>query len=106
MVLVTENGDAISYISGTEIIEMQTLAQVARKLVMELGSKIAEVELIRDREKNPLEPTAIKEVKLYLNHIKTDRYRIKYLVDCFPSNTAKQQPDKSASSDSGSNIKR
>ncbi len=83
MVLVTENGDAISYISGTEIIEMQTLAQVARKLVMELEPKIAEVKLIRDCEKNPLEPTAKKEAKLYLNHIKMDTYRIKYLVQ-FP----------------------
>ncbi len=33
-----------------------TLAQVARKLVMELEPKITEVELIRDCEKNPLHP--------------------------------------------------
>ncbi len=78
---------------------------IGRKLVMELESRIAEVELIRDHEKNPLEPTAMKEAKLYLNHIKMDRYRIKYIVDCFPSNTAKRQCDKSASSDSGSDVK-
>ncbi len=77
-----------------------TLAQVARKLVMGLEPKITEVELIRDCVKNPLEPTAMKEAKLYLYHIKTDRYRIKYLVDCFPSNTGKRQHDKSESSDS------
>ncbi len=33
-----------------------TLSQMARKLVMELEPKITEGELIRDREKNPLEP--------------------------------------------------
>ncbi len=48
----------------------------------------------------------MKEAKLYLNHIKMNRYRIKYLVDCFPSNTAKRQWDKSASSDLGNDIKR
>ncbi len=32
-----------------------TLAQTARKLVMELEPKITDVELILDREKNPLE---------------------------------------------------
>ncbi len=47
----------------------------------------------------------ILKAKLYLNHIKTDRYRIKYLVDCFPSNTAKRQRDKSASSYLGTHVK-
>ncbi len=83
-----------------------TLAEVARKLVMELEPKNAKVELIRDHDKNNLEPTAMKEAKLYLNHIKMDRYRIKYIVDCFPSNMVKRQHDKSASLDSGSDVKR
>ncbi len=68
-----------------------TLAQVARKLVMELEPKISEVELIRDHEKNPLEPHTLKECKLYLNLIRTDRYRIKNLVECFPPNPVKRQ---------------
>ncbi len=67
-----------------------TLAQVARKLVMELEPKITEVELIRDREEKPLESQALKACNLYLKHIKMDRCRIKYLVECFPSNTAKR----------------
>ncbi len=58
---------------------------------MEIEPKITEVELIRDHEKNPLEPQALKECKLYLNLIKTDRYRIKNLVECFPPNPAKRQ---------------
>ncbi len=76
-----------------------TLAQVARKLVMEFDPKITEVELIREHEKNLLEPKALKACNLYLKHIKMDRFRIKYLVDCFPSNPAKRQREKSASSD-------
>ncbi len=47
-----------------------TLAQVARKLVMELEPKITEVEIIRDREKNPLESQTLKALKLYLKQIK------------------------------------
>ncbi len=66
---------------------------------MELEPKITEVELIRDREKNPLEPQALKALKLYLQQIKQDRYKIKYLVDCFPANTVKWQREKSGSSD-------
>ncbi len=77
-----------------------TLAQVARRLVMELEQKITEVELIQDREKNPLEPKASKALKLYLQQIKQDRYKIKYLVDCSPATTAKRLREKSGSSDS------
>ncbi len=51
-----------------------TLAQMARKLVMELEPKITEVELIRDREKNHLESQALKALRLYLKLIKQDRY--------------------------------
>ncbi len=58
-----------------------TLAQVARRLVIELELKITEVRLIRDREKNPLETQALKALKLYLQLIKQDRYKIKFLVD-------------------------
>ncbi len=83
-----------------------TLAQVVRKLVMELEPKITEVELIRDLEKNPLEPQALKACNLYFKHIKMDRFRIKYLVDCFLSNPAKRQREKSVSSDSETDIKR
>ncbi len=82
-----------------------TLAQVARKLVMELELKSTKVELIRDHEKKPLESQALKACNLYLKHIKMDRYRISYLVDCFPSTTAKRQREKSASSDSETDIK-
>ncbi len=67
---------------------------------MELEPKITEVELIRDREKNPLEPQALKALKLYLQQIKQDKYKIKYLVDCFPAATAKRQCKKSGFSDS------
>ncbi len=49
---------------------------------MELEPKITEVELIRDREKNPLEPRALKAMRLYLKLIKQDRYNIKSLVEC------------------------
>ncbi len=52
-----------------------TLAQVARKLVMELELKITEFELICDRDKNPLEQQALKAQKLYLKLIKKDRYK-------------------------------
>ncbi len=38
------------------------LAQIARKLVKDLEPKINEVELIRDLDKNPLEPQALKIV--------------------------------------------
>ncbi len=74
--------------------------------MMELEPKISEVELIRDHEKQPLEPQALKACNLYFKHIKTDRYRIKYLVDCFPSNPAKRQKEKSASSDSETDTQR
>ncbi len=53
-----------------------TLPQIDRKLVKELEPKISDVELIRGHEKNPLEPKAMKETKLYLSLIKQDRYRI------------------------------
>ncbi len=74
-----------------------TLAQTARKLVMELEPKITEVELIRDREKNPLEPRALKAPRLYLKRIKQDRYKIKNLVECLPPSTAKRKHETSAS---------
>ncbi len=63
---------------------------------MELEPKITEVRLIRDHEKKPFESQALKACNLYLKHIKMDRYRIKYLVDCFPSNPAKRQREKYA----------
>ncbi len=72
---------------------------------MELEPKIAQVELITDCEKSPLEPTTNKEAKLYLNHIKMDIYRIKYLVNFSQSYMAKRQEDKSASSDLGTDVK-
>ncbi len=81
-------------------------AQVARKRVMELEPKITEVELIRDSEKKPLESQALKASNLYLKHIKMDRYKIKYLVDCFPCHPAKRQREKSASSDLETDSKR
>ncbi len=82
------------------------MAQTARKLVMELEPKITKVELIRDREKNPLEPLALKALRLYLKHIKQDRYKIKNLVECFPPSTAKRKHEWSASSDLGTDNKR
>ncbi len=81
------------------------MAPTTRKLVMELELKIIEVELIRDREKNPLESQALKALKLYLKHIKQDRYKIKNLVECFPPNTAKRKHERFASSDSGTDNK-
>ncbi len=36
---------------------------------MELEPKITEVELIRDRDKNPLEPQAMMALKLYLHRL-------------------------------------
>ncbi len=72
---------------------------------MELEPNITEVELIRDHEKNTLEPQALKALKLYLKLIKQDRYNIKNLVDCFPSGAAKRKHDQSASSDSESENK-
>ncbi len=86
-------------------IKNTTLAQVVRKLVMELELKITEVELIRDCEKKLLESQVLKACNLYLKHIKMDRYRIKYLVDCFLSTTAKKQREKSTSSDSETDTK-
>ncbi len=82
-----------------------TLAQVSRKLVMELEPKITEVELIRDHEKKPLEPQALKECKLYLSLTKADRHKIKNLVNCFPPNPAKRQREKSGTSDSETDTK-
>ncbi len=73
---------------------------------MELELKITEVKLIRDREKNPLEPQALKALKLYLQQIKHDRYKIIYLVDCFRATTAKRQREKSESSNSETDPKR
>ncbi len=83
-----------------------TLAQVSKKLVMELEPTITEVELIRDREQKPLEPQALKECKLYLSLIKADRHKIKNLVNCFPPNPAKRQREKSGTSDSETDTKR
>ncbi len=67
------------YLKNAELKEI-TLAQMARKLVMELEPKITEVDLISDREKNPLESQALKALRLYLKLIKQDRYKIKNLV--------------------------
>ncbi len=73
---------------------------------MELEPKINKVELIRDCDKNHLEPQALKEYKLYLNHIKSDRIRIKNLFECFPPNPAKRQLQRSSTCDSETNTKR
>ncbi len=59
------------YLKNQECKEV-TLAQMARKVVMELKPKITEVELIRDHEKNHLEPQALKALRLYLKHNKQD----------------------------------
>ncbi len=83
-----------------------TLPQIARDLVKELETKTSEIELIIDREKNPLSTKAMKEAKLYLTKIKQDRFKIKFLVDCFPAYTAKRQREKSVSSDSATYTKR
>ncbi len=47
---------------------------------MELEPKINEVELIIDHANNPFVLQALKECKLFLNHIKTDRIRIKIFL--------------------------
>ncbi len=59
-----------------------------------------------DREKEPLSAKAMKHAKLYLTKIKQNRFKNKFLVNCFPAYFAKCARDKSASSDSGSDIKR
>ncbi len=74
------------------------MAQTARKLVMDLKPKITEVELIWDREKNPLEQQALKALRLYLKLIKQDRYKIKNLVKCFLPSSAKRKHERSVSS--------
>ncbi len=83
-----------------------TLSHMARKLVMKLEPKIAEVKLICDREKNPLESRALKVLRLYLKLIKQDRYKIKNLVECFPPGPAKRKHDQYVSSDSEADVKR
>ncbi len=93
------------YLTNAERKEI-TLAQMARKLVMELKPKITEVELIHDREKNPLESQALKVLRLYLKLIKQDRYQIKNLVECFPPGPAKRKHNQSASSYSETDVKR
>ncbi len=69
---------------------------------MELEPKITEVELIRDREKNPLETRPLKALRLYLKLIKQNRYKI---VECFPPGPVKRKHDPSASSDSEADVK-
>ncbi len=93
------------YLNNQECKEV-TLAQMARKLVMDLEQKITEVELIRDREKNPLEQQALKALRLYLKLIKQDRYKIKNLFECFPPSSAKRKHERSVSSDSVIDCKR
>ncbi len=92
------------YLKNAERKEI-TLVQIARKLVMELEPKITEVELIRDREKNPLESQALKALRLYLKLINQDRYKIKNFVECFPPGPAKRKHDQSMFSDSESDVK-
>ncbi len=67
--------------------------------------KISEVELIIDFEKDPLSPKAIKEEKLFLVKMKQDRYKIKFVVDCFPAYSAKRPREKFGSSDSDTGTK-
>ncbi|MBL0686801.1 MAG: hypothetical protein JJV94_03125 [Sulfurospirillum sp.] len=81
-----------------------TLPQIARKLVKELETKSSDVELAMDRDKNPLMTKGLKEAKLYLSKIRQNRFKIKNLVDCFPS--YKQAREQSASSDSTTDTKR
>ncbi len=59
----------------------------------ELEPKISEIELTIDREKEPLSAKATKHAKLYLNKIKQDRLKIKFLVDCFLAYSAKWSRD-------------
>ncbi len=91
------------YLKNQECKEV-TLAQTARKLVMDLEPKITEVVLIRDREKNPLEQQALKALGLYLKLIKQDRYKIKN--ECFPPSSAKRKHERYVSSDSVTDGKR
>ncbi len=89
----------LTYLKNQERKEV-TLAQTARKLVVELEPKIMEVKLIRDREKNHLDQQDLKALRLYLNLIKQDRYKIKNLVECFPPRSARRKHERSVSSDS------
>ncbi len=60
-----------------------TLLTVAKGLVKELETKIAEVELMMTREKKTLTPLGMKETKVYLLIMKTDRFKNKALANCF-----------------------
>lgn len=82
----------------------RTLPQIARKLDKELETKSSELELAIDCDKNPLTNKVLKETKLYLSKIRQDRFKIKNLVDCFPS--YKRAVDQSACSHCVSHTKR
>ncbi len=81
------------------------LPQLASRLVKELETKISEVELTIDLEKDPLSIKMMKEAKLYFVKMKQERFKIKFLVDCFPVYSAKLPREKSGSSDSDSGTK-
>ncbi len=66
-------------------------------------TKISQVELNIGHEKKPLSSLSMKEAKVYLSKIKTDRVKIKALVDGF--RTPKQQRDQSSSSAAASDSK-
>ncbi len=63
--------------------------------LMNTEPTITEVELLRDREKNPLEPQTFKALKMYLQLIKQERYKITFLVECFPASTMKRKVERS-----------
>ncbi len=96
--------EILSPVSSEQGLEEVESTQVTRRLVKELKTKIFEVEIMMNHEKSPLSVLGLKEAKVYLAKIRVDQFKIKVLVNCFPSN--KQPRDKSASSDSVTDTKR
>ncbi len=76
-----------------------TLPLLSTTLVKELETKISEAELTTHREKDPL---STKEIKVGM---KQDRYKIKFLIECFPAYSAKRPTEKSGSLDSDTGTK-
>ncbi len=56
----------------------------------ELEPKISEVELTMNHEKSPLTALGLKEAKIYLVKIMSDRFKTKNFVDCFPAYSKRQ----------------
>ncbi len=65
--------------------QSSTLTMMARRLVKGLETKISEVELTLKCTKKPISDLDKKEAKLYLAKIREDRFKIKNLVNCFPT---------------------